>query len=331
MAFHPSTAILTAMVLIILIPMLHLSLHLQDLSTWLLRATLSPTDTAFPLDKNPGVHLDNEHELVVSDAVWRPWLMGQYHLGDISYFTPTQEPIATFPFIPYGNKPDSHHKNDYNPATVVRVPLDQTVVDAEDLLSSIREYLTYDDVLTIDWLETVILIPDYERAGATSTISFLDWDTIAMLHHEFGTRQVYVDPTFYLPLSVKFRNFPIEVNRLVPPALTPDARGPYLMSRNSDRMDLFPVYRLYSDKYRTFLYGVYRASWLPLAPPGGAKYKALWAVDQWGYNLIPVPSRLYGLTTHPDGVWGERIAVKGELQPVENDAHRQTSTTSTVS
>lgn len=240
----------------------------------------------------------------------------QYDLGNVSYFTPTHAPAASFPFVHFANSFLSTNEPIYTPSTVLQVPTDKTVIRAEDLQNLIDTALSYDDVISSNWLETLILLPDLDM-GESSTISFLDWNAVDVLHQQYGVKTMYIDPTFYLPTSAKFQDIKVKINRLLPPAMTIiKYQGPYLMkiSPIQDQLHLYPVYRLYPDIYRAFLYGMYRPNLLPLSPPSGASYNALRAIDERGYNLIPVPSRLYGKTPHSNGVRGERIAVKGKLR-----------------
>lgn len=77
------------------------------------------------------------------------------------------------------------------------------------------------------------------------------------------------------------------------------------------QMDLWPVYRLYPDIYRTFMFGMYRPFYGPIPIDQEEIYKEFRGVDQNGDKYIPVPSRLYS-RPYDNGIRGQRIAVKGE-------------------
>ena len=82
-------------------------------------------------------------------------------------------------------------------------------------------------------------------------------------------------------------------------------RGPFLATRDHSGKSvlLLPVYRLYPDLFRTFVSGVY--------PTNDRSYRQLRAINKQGYNLIPVPSRLYS-RCDDKGAFGQRLGVKGE-------------------
>lgn len=101
-----------------------------------------------------------------------------------------------------------------------------------------------------------------------------------------------------------------EIDRIIPPSHPYGyLRGPYLgsVNKDTDKVELWPVYRLYSDMYRTFLFGLYK----PLPYDDDPQYQAFREVDERGYNLIPVPSRLSaGFKGNGNGPL--RIGVKGD-------------------
>lgn len=81
--------------------------------------------------------------------------------------------------------------------------------------------------------------------------------------------------------------------------------GPYLAVAEDDHLVINSVYRLYSDEYRTFMYGTYQDSY------GTGNYTGFdYAVNApWGYPVVPVPSRLHHL--HDDRPFaGYRLGVK---------------------
>ncbi len=220
--------------------------------------------------------------------------------------------MATFP-IPHFSSVSSDLTSGYRPVTVIRVPAGQAILNASHVRDVIQHDLDVDDVLTPNWLETIIILPDLTCELEVAPESpLLDWDVLDMLHRRFGVKRVHIDPTFYLPREIHLAGLGVEINILSPPALiSGDLNGPYLVSVNTieNQIELFPVYRLYPDTFRTFLYGVYNPK--GRSDRSGNSYLPLRLVDKDGYNLIPVPSRLYA-TGKPNGIHGERIGVKGE-------------------
>lgn len=234
----------------------------------------------------------------------------KYTVGNTEYFSPVARPIASFSFVAYS---DSEARSQgHRPVTVIRMPLYLTEIDPDVLQHLIEKALAADDVLNEAFLETVILLPQLETPGSSTTSTLLQVEALRMLVNTYQVKQVYVDPTFYLPRKVQLYDIGLEVHRLYPPLLTvPSLNGPHLASfhQNEEVVDLYPVYRLYSDRNRAFLYGIY-----PSVGPQDSEetWKAFRHVDRLGYNLIPVPSRLYTFDKS-NGVAGERIAVKGDV------------------
>lgn len=65
----------------------------------------------------------------------------------MTYFTPTHAPVQVFPFIHYANTLPKEQEG-FFPLTVLRLPLDQVVLDYTTISSIIKEYLLIDGVLT---------------------------------------------------------------------------------------------------------------------------------------------------------------------------------------
>lgn len=139
-------------------------------------------------------------------------------------------------------------------------------------------------------------------------MSIIDLDVLKLFSKEYKTQSIFIDPTFYLPRPIGLRDLDTKVCRLVPSGFTTNISGPVLAYQTQDHIELYLVYRLYSDTYRTFLYGLYQP-WTAGERTGKA-HRPYRAADELGYNLIPVPSRLYfGLGQ--DGLGGQRVGVKG--------------------
>ena len=227
----------------------------------------------------------------------------------MTYFTPTHAPVQVFPFIHYANTLPKEQEG-FFPLTVLRLPLDQVVLDYTTISSIIKEYLLIDDVLTPAWLETLVLVPNNTYQGKASTITLIDKETFARLGQDYNVRRVFVDPSFTLPRSIGLLGIGSEIDRLMPPSHSYGYLcGPYLgsLSKDASQVELWPVYRLYSDTYRTFLFGLYK----PLPHGDDPQYQAFREVDERGYSLIPIPSRLSTLHMN-NGNGPFRIGVKGD-------------------
>lgn len=175
-----------------------------------------------------------------------------------------------------------------------------------DLQAVLDGYLSADDVLTRSWLHTLVLLP--EQDGQPVELPYLDHKMLAPLVDTFETRRVLIHPAIRVP--GRRRSLSPCIHALSAASSLPDSlQGPVLITLQGPQLQLWPVYRLYSDKYRTFLFGMYPPSPFDRSP--GSAYRAVRAVDDGGYNLIPVPSRLYTVEGDP-AVTGKRIAVKGE-------------------
>lgn len=215
------------------------------------------------------------------------------------------------------------------PSTVVRVPIDEPVLRPDRLREVIDNALATDDVLTPGWLTTLFLLPAVDSSGDTASMSFIDKDSFIMLQNDLGVQRVFVDPSFALPRSLSLRGLDVGVNRLFPPVSIPiSMNGPFLGSSTQDRdkVDLWPVYRLYSDTFRSFLFGLYKLPLSHVSAENGATYEAFRHLDEHGYILIPVPSRLSSSGPH-NGVRGQRIGVKGKSGVLLISLSAQTCTT----
>ena len=241
-----------------------------------------------------------------------PLILYQYKVGNISYFSP-QAPWNSLSFFTLSSSEKT--SSTHFPSTAFRLPFNKPVLDAEVLRDLINDALAFDDVLTRDWLSTLLLLPNLGNTDKTTPVTYIDRDTFVMLEKDFGVQRVFVDPSFYLPRGVALRGLSIKVDRLfLPPKFSKPLNGPYLTKVCHDQaeIDLWPVYRLYSDVFRTFLFGTYRVPKNEEDLERGFTYKTFRHLDDRGYLLIPVPSRLYTLRLD-NGVSGQRIGVKGEL------------------
>ncbi|KAK1658884.1 amidase signature domain-containing protein [Colletotrichum godetiae] len=146
------------------------------------------------------------------------------------------------------------------------------VITGKYLQDTIARYLAEDDVFSEDFLETLIL--------SSNCSSKLDEAATAFVA-SVGS-QVLMLPSSQLESSM-------------PPP------GPLLLESNGKEVTLSKVFRLYTDTYSDFVHGIYESN---------GTYKVLGLTDtDWGYPLVPVPSRLYS-EADPRPLAGARIGVK---------------------
>lgn len=175
------------------------------------------------------------------------------------------------------------------------IPVPYGLISAKVITIIINDYLAADDVLAKGWLSTLLLRP-------VSGSSTLRADAIRILAGRYGTTRLILPPS----ISVSSITDPRVSIETYDQTLLNNPIGPYLASANSGR--IHPVYRLYPDIYRTFLFGIY--------PISSTHYAPFRHIDTEGHLQIPVPSRLYHLSVQGEGVRGQRIAVKGRCQPL---------------
>ena len=179
---------------------------------------------------------------------------------------------------------DALNSSDPTPAVVFDLNTSATV----DTISSILEDYLKDDVYTDAFLATAILHSASVVDVPIATVDFLrskGAQTIVLKGKLTSTGNA----------GVKFTE-----------ADGAPAPGPYLALKVETGIELYPVYRLTVDRYRTFVAGVYAK---------GDGFEVLGKVtSQFGDPIIPVPSRLYRINSDAP-LAGHRIAVKGVLLP----------------
>ncbi|EXF81473.1 hypothetical protein CFIO01_07716 [Colletotrichum fioriniae PJ7] len=147
------------------------------------------------------------------------------------------------------------------------------VISVQYLQDTIARYLAEDDVFSEDFLETIIL--------SSNCSSRLD-DAATAFVASVGSQ------VLMLPASS-------QLGSPMPPP------GPLFLESDGRTVTLSKVSRLYTDTHSDFVHGIYESN---------GTYKVLGLTDaDWGYPLIPVPSRLYsGANSGP--LAGKRIGVK---------------------
>ncbi|OCF74761.1 hypothetical protein I204_05143 [Kwoniella mangroviensis CBS 8886] len=225
------------------------------------------------------------------------YVLLQYDLDDIQYFTPYHQSsctLRTATTLPIGET--------FTPIVVIPVSKpDEGIFTPQHLRPLIESYLQQDDVLTQSFFNTVLLHPE-DR----STKFDIDISALVYLMREMDAKILILDESLKINLPSPGTVLPsLSVHTVPSGCLSDKTAGPYLARSQlfGNEIDLFPVYRLYADYYRTFVSGVY-----PLND-GLGTYRVLGKVDEFGNQMIPVPSRLYTIDSEKS-LAGERVGVK---------------------
>lgn len=288
---------------------------LSTSSSWLIRTTFRDTPFGSRIASPPSVKQYPSKELLVcrwASVCEDPYMIHadavKYHVGQALYFSPTEFPLANLT-VHQSDLGEFVDERRQLAATVIRVPSPDPHGLPFDARAVIERYLSVDDVFSREWLYTLFFTPA-EESDLSAQLD-ISPDTLKTLAKDFGTRQVLLHPALRLPLSMRLRSPVLSVVPLSMGSSIPDGvEGPVLITTIGSQAQLWPVYRVYSDTFRAFLYGMYPDSPFPWSR--GSSYRALRAMDDRGYSLIPVPSRLYG-GRGATAVSGKRIAVKGKL------------------
>jgi Asp-tRNA(Asn)/Glu-tRNA(Gln) amidotransferase A subunit family amidase len=169
------------------------------------------------------------------------------------------------------------------PITVFK--FEECSITADALEAKIASYLEMDDVISEAFLQAVYI---------SSTCDGASLDDSAMSYlNSMGAATVFLSPTCSSTGQITVSG----LDELEP--------GPYIASQSVDGTASFSlVYRLYVDRYRTFIFGAYP----DVQSPGS--YKPF-PVNIAAYQdpLIPVPSRLYSLSSDLPFA-GLRVSIK---------------------
>lgn len=226
-------------------------------------------------------------------------------MSNISYFTPTDTAITRLSFASSSAILSSalHPSTGPFPITVLRVPVIGGTIDTEAISAAVQSALDHDDVISPSWMQTIVL-----HTAASEPPAHITADaTLRAVLDEYDIRRVLLPEDVRLSSSSWLHG--IHIDSLATYDASADLNGPYIASATDDgRMDVFPVYRLYPDTYRTFVYGMYKPvdQW---AKTAGVRYKTFRKMDRLGNLLVPIPSRMYGSGT--GALAGKRIGVKG--------------------
>lgn len=197
-----------------------------------------------------------------------------FSLGNTPYLALTTTPSAeSHGFSGIGNLP----------FTVAK--FDECSITADDVDVLINRYLEEDDVISESFLQSLYISTSCE-GEASMDGGALDYLT------SMGAKAIYTSSRLTCQGAVTIEG---------PDDLEP---GPYIASTKDGVASFSPVYRLYEDRYRTFIFGAYEDmstndSFKPF-PVSVAKYQD---------PLIPVPSRIYSWSDKRPFA-GFRIAIK---------------------
>lgn len=176
------------------------------------------------------------------------------------------------------------------PLPITAITLDTSSASAEGVKALLEGYLSNDDVLTEDFLSTLLMV---SSGGSLS----LSPDVTSYLTSK-GVKTIILGGGISVETtsgpSVKYADSPS----------AKDIAGPYIAMTEGSTTTLYPVYKLEVDRYRTFVHGVY--------PLNGSFATFDKVTSEFGDPYIPIPSRLY--SDDSDGpLAGQRMAIKGEF------------------
>ncbi|KAI6830232.1 amidase signature enzyme [Hortaea werneckii] len=207
-----------------------------------------------------------------------------FTLGNTTYLADTRNPKFTGVTIQSGLTETTEKL--FMPMTVIST--DDGIVDGQCIEDTIQAYLDGDDVFSLDFMEGVYMAPRSPSVNVTTSafdqFSKMDVKHIFMNHHHARGHKILG--------ALSFGDFN---DTSLPP-------GPYILTGSAEDLQFVPVYRLYEDAYRDFLYGTYEAadgSYTPLE----LTYPA------FRYPAIPVPSRIYSWND-PRPFAGFRVGIK---------------------
>lgn len=207
-----------------------------------------------------------------------------FTLGNNTYLADTRNPRVTGTVIRSGVMETT--ENLFMPMTVLST--DDMIVDGQCVEDTIQAYLAGDDVFSLDFMEAVYVTPRSPSVDVTNSAfdEFAKMDVKHIFMNDHHAQRHKLLGAFSLG---DFNE------KSLPP-------GPYILTGSTENSQLVPVYRLYEDAYRDFLYGTYEAadgSYTPLDLTSPA----------FRYPAIPVPSRIYSWND-PRPFAGFRVGIK---------------------
>ncbi|OCF60501.1 hypothetical protein L486_00134 [Kwoniella mangroviensis CBS 10435] len=209
-----------------------------------------------------------------------------FSLGEFEYFSSTHQPLYHLP-----KSSLLLNKEGFKPICVIWILIPDNGQIIESILKdTISSYLNEDDVLTKEWLKTILLIPSLQDSAQIIDIEIQD-EALSYLLEEVGSTHLILDQ------SIQYHSDPLIISSISTSELkVKRAAGPYLVKQQMNTLGFYPVYRLYPDTSHAVVNGIY-----PL--DGQGTYRTLNKTEDRGRTLVPVPSRLYS--------WGNAGKLKG--------------------
>ncbi|WWC61747.1 uncharacterized protein I303_104332 [Kwoniella dejecticola CBS 10117] len=233
-----------------------------------------------------------------------------YTIGNIQYFTPSHHPINTLPL----EQTSEYGMDQFQPIVIIPITKpDEGVLTVQHLRPIVEDYFAKDDVITKGYFKNVLLYHIDEHEDEDEEESPIDISLPVYLVKEFQTESIILKGRLSVNLpapGIGLPSIPIHRTKGSFSETREIIEGPYLVkyhqnnqNQKQGQLELYPVFRLYPDIYKTFVNGIYPIN------DGFATYKTLNKVDQYGNLLIPVPSRLRREKGNQPSA-GERVAVK---------------------
>ncbi|KAK0294879.1 hypothetical protein LTS00_006714 [Friedmanniomyces endolithicus] len=209
-----------------------------------------------------------------------------FQLGNISYLANAGHPTAIAGLV---GRRSFAAESVAIPITVIST--NASTVSNQTLETILNDYANSDDVYTTDFLEGVYIATTAGNASIdASAVSYLAGMGVKQTLISAGTRTA--------------SSYEQSMTTIASGNLTSLPPGPYLATFAAGSVSFAPVYRLYEDSYRDFLYGSYATG------DGSGTFTPLdRSLPSFGYPAIPVPSRLYYLND-PRPFAGFRVAIK---------------------
>ncbi|KAK5129565.1 hypothetical protein LTR08_003151 [Meristemomyces frigidus] len=209
-----------------------------------------------------------------------------FELGGVNYLASTKLPKAVIS-IGRSVKAPQGAGTASTPITVITT--NASVVTQQVLEDTLQSYVSGDDVFSMDFLEAVYI-------ASSASAPTLDKSAV---DHLSGIDVKYIFTAGHFARTPIYGSNTSVVKALNASTIAP---GPYLASFDGSSVSLAPVYRLYEDSYRDFLYGSYETD-------EGSHASLDVSYPSFGYPAIPVPSRLY-YWNDPRPFAGFRVAIK---------------------
>lgn len=227
----------------------------------------------------------------------------------MSYLSPMHTAVAYGHLAKTATDIISNESHQPFPVTLLQVTGPEQPQHPERLVQYLKDAICTDNVLNEAWTHTIVLtLGMAQQSQEKMPIACAEMQALLQQfpHSQFGIEaDINIEPS--IGCSSK-RVHQVKLYHTFESTMS--LHGPYLALASEEDIQLFPVYRLYPDTQRAFVYGMYK----PVQQPSGdgTIYKQFCKVNSDGDLLIPVPSRLYSQTrSRAKPLSGLRLAVKG--------------------